>query len=137
MADKTVLIYEKDANFNKALKLYFRGSAFDPQSVDSPGGLTGAARQNRPAAVLVAIESDDGDSRGLLRTLSSDDATRGVPVIVMSTKKTDRDLFGEGIQALGAQAYIKKPFIKKAIVQLLDEVLAAAPKASGGRKGGM
>ena len=127
MADKSVLIFERDDKFVKALKLYFRGSIWDPISVDSESGLLSSAQQKRPDAMLVAIEANDGESRGLLKSLQDDGATSGVPVIVMSSKKDDRELFGESVASVGASAYIKKPFIKKAILQLLDEVLAGAP----------
>src|SRR5436190_1702963 len=127
MADKNVLIYEKDDKFIKALKLYFRGSGWDPVSVDDEAAIAATARQKRPDAMLIAIEANDAESRGLLKSFHDEASTSGVPIVIMSSKKDDRELFGEPVTSVGASAYIKKPFIKKAILSLLDEVLSGAP----------
>ena len=103
MANKNVLIHEKDDKFLKALKLYFRGSDWDPETADSTAALSAAARRRKPNVVLVAIENDNGEARDLLRHVTGDEATRGVPIVVMSTRKSDRDLFAEGINAVGAK----------------------------------
>src|SRR5690349_15653950 len=104
MADKNVLIYEKDDKFVKALKLYFRGSSYDANSVSADAHIFSTARAKRPDAILAAFEADDAETRRVLQAVASDDSTRGVPVIVMSSKKDDRELFADGIASTGAAA---------------------------------
>jgi len=127
MGDKHVIVYEQDDKFTKALKLYFRGSAFDPTTVQDKDALLAAAANRAPDVFLVAIENDDAAARGLIETISTSDPTTGRPIVVMSTKKEETALFAEGVGSVGASAYIKKPFIKKAILRLLDDVMSGAP----------
>jgi DNA-binding response OmpR family regulator/peptidoglycan hydrolase CwlO-like protein len=121
MASKTLVILEPDEKFVKALKLYFRGSDYDVKAFVQPDEALQAAKDDSPTASLLSLDPDDSAAGDFVRNFANE--TRR-PAIVMSPKKNDTDLFMGGVKTVGGAAYIKKPFIKKTILQLLDDVLA-------------
>lgn len=138
MAEKNLYIYDRDDKFVKALQLYFRGSDFTSTVIDSVDALLQRARERRPNVVLLAVETND-DGKDNLRKISTHAATSGVPIVVMSTVKDEESLFPDGVRSGGGTAYIKKPFIKKAILGLLEEVMAGttASTPAPGKKAGV
>src|SRR6185503_6407983 len=73
-----------------------------------------ALNQVRPAAIVLDIVLRGEDSWGLLAELKSDDATRDIPIVVV-TSVDDRQ---KGL-ALGADVYALKPVERR---WLLDEL---------------
>src|SRR3989304_10456392 len=63
------------------------------------------ARQQKPEAILLEVVSPSGQTWRILETLKSEEATRNIPVIVVSI------LNEEGkARRLGADGYVLKPF---------------------------
>ena len=91
-------------------------------------GLEGlsAIRQLEPAAAVLDIKLPGFDGWEVLRQIRADQATRELPVIIVSIL----DEKGRGL-ALGANGYLIKPVAKDDLVSALREVGALpAPKVS-------
>ena len=84
-------------------------------------GLT-LARNRPPDLVLVDLYLPDMRGDDLLRELKGDEATAGVPTVVVSAED-DSQVVREVLDA-GASAYVTKPFEAAALLRLIGELLA-------------
>ena len=122
MPDKTLVVLEADEKFVKALHLYFRGSDYELKPYSEPSKALEAAQGDLPTAALLSLQPDDPAAADYVREFTS---SVRAPVIVMSPKKNESELIMGGVKSVGAAAYLKKPFIKKAILELLGDTLSS------------
>ncbi len=106
-APEAVMIYERS----------LRVSAYQVVPVRSVAEATRALAQMRPAAVLLDILLQGEDSWGLLAEIKSAEATRDIPVVVVTTVD-DR---GKAM-ALGADDYAMKPVDRQWLLETLDRL---------------
>ncbi len=71
-----------------------------------------------PAAIVLDILLQGGDSWRWLGELKGDAATRAIPVLVATTVEDERKAY-----ALGADAYLRKPIDRSVLVEQLDRFL--------------
>ena len=80
------------------------------------------AQSERPDAILLDIMMKEMDGWEVLKLLKLDDATRQMPVIILSARVEPKDKI-RGLQE-GAVDYVTKPF---AIREILEKVAAILP----------
>ena len=68
---------------------------------------TGGRDTCTPAVILLDLKLPKLDGLEVLRRIRSDDRTRLLPVVILTSSKEDQDLVG--CYALGANSYIRKP----------------------------
>ncbi|MBI4633303.1 MAG: response regulator [Deltaproteobacteria bacterium] len=101
-----ILIVDDSAIVRRALKTQLeRFGALVTQTEDGQRGLDAAL--SSPFDLIISdVEMPHLDGFGLYERLKSDPKTRGIPVIILSTLETNRDI-ERGFQ-VGAAAYVKK-----------------------------
>lgn len=99
--------------------------------VEATNGQEGVemARTHKPDLVLLDVTMPVMDGRQALAELRKDDATKSIPVIML-TAESGRDLVVE-IAKLGVSGYIVKPFQQDTFDKEVSKVLGA-PGAAGG-----
>ncbi|MCA0177636.1 MAG: Hpt domain-containing protein [Proteobacteria bacterium] len=80
------------------------------------------AQGQPPVAVLSDIEMPRMDGFELLRTLRADAATAGLPVVMITSRIAERHR--EQAMALGASAYLGKPYQESELLALVKEYAA-------------
>src|SRR5262245_22080100 len=85
--------------------LYRRGRYTDPTS--SP----------RPGVILLDLNMPRKDGREALKEIKSDPRLRQIPVVVLTTSRTEEDIFRS--YDLGVNSFITKPVTFVAMVELL------------------
>jgi two-component system chemotaxis response regulator CheY len=80
-------------------------------------------RRERVDAVLTDINMPVMDGEEFVRRLEEDDALRSIPVLVVSTDRTDGRI--QRMLALGAKGYVTKPFLPETLRAELEKVLGA------------
>lgn len=112
-----VLIVEDDPGAAQLLRIYLQDAGF--QVLVAATGMQGLelARLERPNAILLDILLPDIDGWDLLQRLKLEDATRDVPVVVVSVVD-DRTL---GL-ALGAVDYFVKPVSREMLLASLGRL---------------
>jgi twitching motility two-component system response regulator PilH len=75
------------------------------------------AKQDRPSIIFLDIVMPQLDGYGTSRALSEDPATKGIPVVFVSTKNSRADQVWA--RAQGGKALISKPFNADQIVDAL------------------
>ena len=81
-----------------------------------------AARAELPDLVLMDVVMPNLNGFQATRTLARDEATRHIPVILVTTKDQDTDRMWGMRQ--GAKAYITKPFNENALIEVINGLLA-------------
>jgi two-component system, response regulator len=71
------------------------------------GKYAGRSMEERPRVILLDLKLPKVNGIEVLRTLKSDERTRAIPVVILTSSKEQRDLI-EGYK-LGVSAYIQKP----------------------------
>jgi CheY-like chemotaxis protein len=88
--------------------LYHRGKHAPPAS--SP----------RPGLVLLDLNMPRRDGREALREMKADPELRSIPVVILTTSKTEEDI--ENAYNLGANSFIMKPVTFEGLVQAMKVV---------------
>jgi signal transduction histidine kinase/CheY-like chemotaxis protein len=86
------------------------------------------ARERSPDLVLLDLHLPDLGGEQVLARLREDAATREIPVVVLSADATGRQR--EPLLAAGAVEYLTKPIEVRALLEVVDRVLAPAPMAA-------
>lgn len=89
-------------------------------ATDGAGGLE-AARAEAPDLMLIDFYLPDMLGTEVLKELNRDEATAGVPIIVVSAED-DQSVMRETLHA-GARAYVTKPFNVAELLDVIDKVV--------------
>jgi signal transduction histidine kinase/ActR/RegA family two-component response regulator len=81
------------------------------------------AHEHRPDLILLDLHLPDLGGEEVLARLRADQATRDIPVVVLSADATRRHL--DEVMSLGARTYLTKPIGVRRLLEVLDEHLAA------------
>lgn len=84
------------------------------------------AQQHHPDLILMDVIMPNLNGFQATRKLTRDEATKEIPVIILTTKSMESDR-AWGMRQ-GAQAYLTKPFIENDLTRLIDQHLP--PKAA-------
>lgn len=82
------------------------------------------ARAELPDLVLMDVVMPNLNGFQATRTLARDEATRHIPVILVTTKDQDTDRMW-GLRQ-GAKAYLTKPFSEDELAELIDRIFSTA-----------
>jgi DNA-binding response OmpR family regulator len=80
-------------------------------------------REHRPDLVILDVIMPKRDGFDVLRTIKADPETAHIPVVMLTVKAQDADIF-EGLKE-GAELYLPKPFHPNELVTLVRRVLEA------------
>lgn len=80
-------------------------------------------RDDRPSAVVLDAMMPILDGYEVLRRLREEEATKDIPVVMLTARRQERDIVGA--LALGASDYVVKPFIPEELVARLSRLLEA------------
>jgi len=86
---------------------------------DADGALQ-AIKEHRPDLILMDVVMPNLNGFQATRTISKDPATAHIPVILVTTKDQDTDMWG---MRQGAKAYVTKPIKEDELVATLAELL--------------
>jgi DNA-binding response OmpR family regulator len=115
----TILIGEDDEFLLQLMKMALTMEGFDVKVArDGPSALALAAE--RPDAALLDVFLPGANGTEVLRELRGIDATRDLPVVLMSG--VEQPLAA----AFGAQAFVRKPFTIASVVQTMKALLRPA-----------
>jgi len=79
------------------------------------------AREHLPDLILLDLHLPDGSGEDVLRSLKADDATMGIPVIVVSADATKRRI--STLRRAGAWDYVTKPLVISEFLATIDATL--------------
>jgi DNA-binding response OmpR family regulator len=117
----TVLVVEDDLDLLEVMWFNLRLAGLQVETASDGEAALRAVAARRPGAVVLDVMMPNVDGMGVLRALRADPATARLPVIVVTAKATEADIW-DGWQA-GADHYLTKPVRVAALVQLVKELV--------------
>jgi twitching motility two-component system response regulator PilH len=119
MAINKILIVDDSPTDMKKLQQIVADAGYLTITAASGKEAVAKAKSEHPDAILLDIIMDDMNGFQVCRAITSDDTTKDIPVVLVSSKdeKTDK-VWG---QEQGAKAYVTKPYTPE---QILGELKA-------------
>lgn len=125
MPDKPVILIaddEEDIRELVAMNLHRAGYA-TLEAADGLQALT-KARRSKPAAIILDVMMPGCDGHRVCQELRSDDATKHIPIIMLTAKGQTQDRIA-GLEK-GADDYVSKPFSPKELLLRIQALLRRA-----------
>jgi twitching motility two-component system response regulator PilG len=119
---KKILIVEDEESLLKLESILLISKGFEVKGVPNGRAALEAVAEDKPDLVLLDIMLPEIDGFEVCRQLKSDPATRHIPVIMLTAKKSREDMVrGEKV---GADWYITKPFKSAMVIETIQRFLA-------------
>ncbi len=119
-----VLVVDDNLDAAEVLALLIETEGFTASVARNLATARGEVRARRPAIVLLDLNLPDGSGLALLSEIKSDPQTARVQVVVLSGMLDDKVM--AQARALGACAFLVKPFEHDQLSQVLQLAQAAA-----------
>ena len=119
---ETILIIDDDQHIRELIEvnLVARGYAVR-QAANGQEGLD-AIRQELPDLLILDVMMPRVDGWEVCKVVRDDPETRGLKTIILTAKGSDRDRM-VGVDVLGADAYMTKPFDVDALLESVARLL--------------
>ena len=121
MSAKHVLIADDEANIVISLEFLMKREGHRVSIARDGDAALALIREERPDLVLLDVMMPGRSGFEVCQAVRSDDALAGVKILMLSAKGRDTDL-AKG-QALGADAYMTKPFSTRELADRVRELL--------------
>lgn len=86
----------------------------------STGKYAGCSKINYPKVILLDLKLPKVDGKEVLRRVKSDERTKKIPVVVLTSSKEDRDIAES--YTLGVNSYISKPVEWERFVKVVSDL---------------
>lgn len=122
MAKKKILIVEDEESLLKLESILLTSRGYDVKGVTDGQAALDAVVSVKPDLVLLDIMLPVIDGFEVCRRIKSSEATRHIPVIMLTAKKSREDMArGEEV---GADWYITKPFKSAMVIETIQRFLS-------------
>jgi DNA-binding response OmpR family regulator len=121
-----ILIADDEPNILVSLEYLLKREGFEVSVARDGQEALDALRRVRPHLVLLDVMMPRRTGFEVCQELRADDTLRDTLVLMLTAKGRDTDV-ARGM-AMGADAYMTKPFSTRELVQKVRELLEAAPK---------
>lgn len=125
-----ILIVDDDRQIAQGLDLRFRAAGFETSMAHDGGAGLILARDWLPDVMILDLRMPVIDGMGVLAALAAGEATKSIPVVVLSASVVDQAKCKT--LDLGARCFMEKPFDAKQLLSTVGQILAAAPENLAG-----
>jgi len=119
---KKILIVEDEESLLKLESILLTSKGYDVQGVSNGAAALRVIAEEPPDLVLLDIMLPEMDGFEVCRRIKQNEATRHIPVIMLTAKKS-RDDMARG-EDVGADWYITKPFKSAMVIETIQRFLA-------------
>jgi two-component system phosphate regulon response regulator PhoB len=123
-----VLVVDDEPDIAALVAYHLARSGYRVSTAATGGEALAAAARERPALVVLDLMLPDRSGYDVLERLRADDATRGVPVLMLTARGAEADRI-RGL-SLGADDYMAKPFSPQELVLRVAAILRRAAGAA-------
>ena len=120
---KRVLIADDEPNIVVSLEFLMKREGHQVSVARDGAAALEAIRRDRPDLVLLDVMMPRLSGFEVCQSVRADETLAGVKILMLSAKGRDTDI-AKG-QALGADAYMTKPFSTKELAEKVRELLAS------------
>ena len=119
-----ILVVDDDQLMHMLFEHHLEGAGYRMLSAMNGQQALEMANSERPALIVMDVMMPDIDGLAVLRDLKKADATKGIPVIIITSNR--HALMQKESETAGAAIFLTKPFSP---TQLLHEIQRLAPTA--------
>lgn len=125
MTPKKLLVADDEPNIVISLEYLMKREGYDVLVATDGNQALEAIQREQLALVLLDVMMPGKTGFEVCQAVRADPALDGVRILMLTAKGRETDV-GKGL-ALGANAYMTKPFSTRELVQKVAELLEAAP----------
>ena len=125
MTPKKLLVADDEPNIVISLEYLMKREGYDVLVATDGNQALETIRREQPALVLLDVMMPGKTGFEVCQAVRADPALDGVRILMLTAKGRETDV-SKGL-ALGANAYMTKPFSTRELVQKVAELLEAAP----------
>ena len=125
MTPKKLLVADDEPNIVISLEYLMKREGYDVLVATDGNQALEAIQREQPALVLLDVMMPGKTGFEVCQAERADQALDGVRILMLTAKGRETDV-SKGL-ALGANAYMTKPFSTRELVQKVAELLEAAP----------
>lgn len=114
-----VLVADDDDDVRRLLVANLRLEGYEVTGCDNGDDARELARTMAPDVIVLDVMMPKRDGFDVLAALKSNPATRGIPVVLLSAKAGDQDVW-QGWRA-GADYYVTKPFNLDELLRFIEQ----------------
>jgi DNA-binding response OmpR family regulator len=118
---KRILIADDEPNIVVSLEFLMKQRGYDVRVVSDGAAALAAVREFRPDLVLLDVMMPTVSGYDVCQKLREDPGGQDIKIIMLSAKGRDVEV-SKGM-AIGADAYVTKPFSTRELVAKVDEML--------------
>lgn len=122
MSKKKILIVEDEESLLKLESILLTSKGYEVRGVPNGMAALAALQEERPDLILLDIMLPEIDGFEVCRRIKADPATRHIPVVMLTAKKSREDM-ARGEQ-VGADWYITKPFKSAMVIETIQRFLS-------------
>jgi len=123
---KKVLIIDDEKDMRVYLEALFRKEGYETESAENGDEGLWLAEANRPDLITLDILMPKKSGIKAYRGLRTSDATRGIPIIVLTGLTRLDDFFGDLGDLPQPDALVEKPIEREAFVKEVERLVGAA-----------
>lgn len=117
----SILVIEDEPNILANTIDILRFEGFQVQGAENGNAGIRLVREHHPDLILCDIMMPECDGYTVLNTVRGDEATRSIPLVMMSAK-VDRATLREVVE-MGAADYLAKPFTMPELLKVINRCL--------------
>jgi DNA-binding response OmpR family regulator len=125
---RRVLVADDDPYICRILTHNLEAEGFQVTVCNDGEDARDLARATVPDVIILDVMMPKRDGFDVLASLKANPSTRAIPVVLLSAKSTDEDVW-EGWRA-GAAYYVTKPFDMEELLRYVTAAAGAAPRPS-------
>ena len=123
---KKVLIIDDEKDMRVYLEALFRKEGYETESAENGDEGLWLAEANRPDLITLDILMPKKSGIKAYRSLRTSDATKGIPIIVLTGLTRLDDFFGDLGDLPQPDALVEKPIEREAFVKEVERLVGAA-----------
>jgi two-component system alkaline phosphatase synthesis response regulator PhoP len=121
MAHETILIVDDERDITELIRYNLEKENFKTITVATGEDALSEAKRVRPDLIILDLMLPGVDGLEVCRKLSQDEATRTIPILMLTAKSEDSDII-LGLE-MGADDYVTKPFSPKVLIARIRALL--------------
>jgi CheY-like chemotaxis protein len=125
MEKNKILVVEDEESLLKLESILFTSKGYDVTGVRDGNEALEALAESLPDLVVLDVMLPGIDGFQVCRAIKEDPATRHIPVVMLTAKKSSADL--ERGKSAGADAYITKPFKSVKVLEVIEGLIKGTP----------
>ncbi|MBJ6727726.1 response regulator transcription factor [Geomesophilobacter sediminis] len=121
MKKNRILLVEDEESLLKLETILFTTRGYRVTGVSDGASALDLIRKSPPDLVILDVMLPGMDGFDICRAIKDDPASAGIPVVILSAKKSGPDL--ERGRTAGADAYLTKPFKAVKVLQVIEGLI--------------